>query len=199
VVDGSHCNGNVSDKRFRSVARLEEVRRLGGRLEQNAAVGRGARVGGRDPGLPARREERRLLEAQKEAKARLLKTLEAAGERQVSRADPDTRLLGKRGQAAAGYNVQIVVDAKHKLIVADEVAQDGNDLHQLHPMLAKAKAALGAERPGRGRGGQGLLQPGPDRPVRGGRHHRLCAGAGPPGSAAAGRAAPPRGVPLPAR
>jgi transposase len=41
AVDGSHFNGNVSDKSFRSVARLEEeVRRLGERLERNAAEGR---------------------------------------------------------------------------------------------------------------------------------------------------------------
>lgn len=147
AVDGSHFNGNVSDKSFRSVARLErEVRRLGERLEALEAEERAAREGDRDEGGSARQEERRALEAQKEAKEGLLKTLEAAGETQVSRTDPDARLLRKRGQTTAGYNVQIVVDARHKLIVADEVVQDGNDLHQLHPMLSRAKAALGAER-----------------------------------------------------
>lgn len=37
---------------------------------------------------------------------------------QVSTVDADARLLSKRGQTVAGYNVQIAVDAKHKLIVS---------------------------------------------------------------------------------
>ena len=75
-----------------------------------------------------------------------MKALEASGETQYSVVDPDARLLRKNGQLIAGYNVQIVVDAKHKLIVADAVVQDGNDLHQRYPMLSQAKAALGVER-----------------------------------------------------
>ena len=64
---------------------------------------------------------------------------------QLSETDPDARLLNKRGQKTAGYNVQIVVAAKHKLIVADDVVQNGNDLKQLQPLLRLAKAALGVE------------------------------------------------------
>lgn len=147
AVDGSHFNGNVSDKSFRSVARLEEeVRRLDERLAGSQAEERTAREGDCDPARPARREERRALAARREAKAGLLRTLAAAGETQASRTDPDARQLNKRGQKTAGYNVQIVVEARHGLIVADEVVQDGNDLHQLHPMLRRAKAALGVER-----------------------------------------------------
>ena len=51
-----------------------------------------------------------------------LERLEASGETQVSRTDADARLLTKNGQTVAGYNVQIAVDDKHKLIVASEVA-----------------------------------------------------------------------------
>ena len=43
----------------------------------------------------------------------------------------------------AGYNVQIAVDDKHKLIVASEVVNDGNDTGQLHPMATAAKEELG--------------------------------------------------------
>jgi len=39
-----------------------------------------------------------------------------------------------------------VVDAKHKLIVADDVVQDRNDFNPLHPMPGRAKAAPGVER-----------------------------------------------------
>ena len=36
--------------------------------------------------------------------------LEKSAETQLSRTDPDARLLSKRGQAVAGYNVQIAVE-----------------------------------------------------------------------------------------
>ena len=43
----------------------------------------------------------------------------------------------------AGYNVQIAVDDKNKLIVASEVVNDGNDTGQLQAIAAAAKEALG--------------------------------------------------------
>jgi transposase len=74
-----------------------------------------------------------------------LERLEKSGEAQLSRTDPDARLLSKRGQVVAGYNVQIAVDDKHKLIVASEVVNDGNDTGQLYKMAKAAKEELGVE------------------------------------------------------
>ena len=42
----------------------------------------------------------------------------------------------------AGYNTQLAVDSKHKLIVAVDVVQDGNDSQQLASMATQAKGAL---------------------------------------------------------
>ena len=42
-----------------------------------------------------------------------------------------------------GYNVQAAVDAKHHLIVAHEVTNDGNDRSQLSPMALAAREAMG--------------------------------------------------------
>jgi hypothetical protein len=53
--------------------------------------------------------------------------------------------LAKHGQIVAGDNVQIAVDDKHKLIVASEVVNEGNDTGQLHAMAEAAKAALGVK------------------------------------------------------
>jgi transposase len=43
------------------------------------------------------------------------------------------------------YNAQTVVDAKHKLIVAFELTNDGNDKQQLYPMAVAGKAAVAAD------------------------------------------------------
>jgi len=85
-----------------------------------------------------------LLEKRAEVKTDLARLAET-GETQVSRTDPDARLLTKRGHVVAGYNVQIAVDDKHKLIVASDVVNDGNDTGQLHRMALAAKEALGVE------------------------------------------------------
>src|SRR5215204_3239054 len=74
-----------------------------------------------------------------------LAQLEACGDTQLSRTDCDARLLTKNGATIAGYNVQIAVDEKHKLIVASEVVNDGNDTGQLYPMANAAKEALGSD------------------------------------------------------
>jgi transposase len=74
-----------------------------------------------------------------------LDQLAASGETQLSVTDPDARLLVKSGQGVAGYNVQAVVDDKHKLIVASEVVNDSSDVNQLHAMAKAAQEALGAE------------------------------------------------------
>jgi len=150
-VDGSHFNGNVSDKSFRSLGSLardiDKLERQAAKWleDMDAADREEFDAPSRDPGLPAKLEKLKALQALKQAKEAELKALEESGETQRSMTDPDARQLNKRGQKTAGYNVQIVVDAKHKLIVADEVVQDGNDLNQLHPMLMAAKDAMGAE------------------------------------------------------
>ena len=73
-----------------------------------------------------------------------LDRLEENGETQLSLTDPDARLLVKNGQGIAGYNVQVVVDDKHKLIVASEVVNDSSDVNQLHAMAKMAKEDLNA-------------------------------------------------------
>ncbi|HEY8036093.1 MAG TPA: IS1182 family transposase [Methylobacter sp.] len=111
--------------------------------EQDAADDR--RVQGswvEDGQLQQKLEQLRHKQAEKKA---LLQQLKDSGDKQVSTVDQDARLLTKRGQTVAGYNVQIVVDEQHKLIVAEAVCQDGNDVHQLAPMLEKAQGLLQAE------------------------------------------------------
>lgn len=85
-----------------------------------------------------------LMAQRSRARADLAR-LEDSGETQLSKTDPDARLLVKSGQGIAGYNVQSAVDDKHNLIVASEVVNDSSDIGQLHAMAKAAKDALEAE------------------------------------------------------
>lgn len=81
--------------------------------------------------------ERYLAEHEK-----LEQELAASGASQVSLTDPEARLLKTAHGSEVGYNVQAVVDSKHKLIVTYEVTNEGNDLGQLARMAQQAKEAL---------------------------------------------------------
>jgi transposase len=99
-------------------------------------------------GEPATHEDAELsaklvvLKEKKREKQALKDKLEASGERQISTTDEDARLLNKGDGTVAGYNVQIVVDDKHKLILISDVTNDANDQHQLYRMAQMAKQAL---------------------------------------------------------
>ena len=47
----------------------------------------------------------------------MLTKLDRTGESQISLTDPDSRAMAAHTHVAVGYNVQVAVDAKHKLIV----------------------------------------------------------------------------------
>lgn len=75
----------------------------------------------------------------------LERELEASGEKQVSLTDPEARMMKTARGSEVSYNVQTVVDSKHKLIAAYGVTNAGNDLGQLAVMARQAQAALGVE------------------------------------------------------
>jgi Transposase DDE domain len=69
--------------------------------------------------------------------------LNAAPDKQVSLTDPDARSMKTRGTGVVGYNVQVAVDAKHHLIVAHEVTNNGIDRDQLTSMAKLARNEMG--------------------------------------------------------
>jgi transposase len=153
AIDGSFFHGDASKASIFTrrrladqIAKLDlEIEAYGRSIEDNDATeadepgegrgGNGGDIGAKVSELMAKRSR-----AQSD-----LDRLEASGETQLSLTDPDARLLVKSGQGVAGYNVQAVVDDKHKLIVASEVVNDSSDVNQLHAMAKAAKEALGAE------------------------------------------------------
>ena len=51
----------------------------------------------------------------------MLADLERTGESQISLTDPDSRAMAAHTKVGVGYNIQIAVDAKHKMIVEQAV------------------------------------------------------------------------------
>ncbi len=151
AVDGTFLKADANLDSFqtkRSLAR--DLRRLEKRiaayhrqLDEADARGEECGDGSEDPDLPVKLKA--LIERQQKKKA-LQEHLQESGERQVSGVDADARLLRNGDIMVGGYNCQIAVDDKHKLIVAEDVVQDGNDSAQLEPMMTKAGEAMGSER-----------------------------------------------------
>ena len=87
----------------------------------------------------------KALRERRERYADLEKRMEESGETQVSLTDPNSRLMKSQGDMKVCFNAQIAVDAKHHLIVADDVVNELNDEWQLAPMAVAAKEALGVQ------------------------------------------------------
>jgi transposase len=85
------------------------------------------------------------LKKRKNRYQQLQSQIEQSGEIQVSLTDPDSRMMKTQHGKDVVYNVQIVTDSKHKLIVTHEVTNDINDMKQLHSMAIQAKEIFEAE------------------------------------------------------
>lgn len=75
----------------------------------------------------------------------LEQTMKDSGDSQISLTDSEARLMKTSKGSDVCYNVQMVVDSKHKLIAAYEVINDGNDLGQLANMAKQGQEALGVK------------------------------------------------------
>ncbi|HVK56208.1 MAG TPA: IS1182 family transposase [Burkholderiales bacterium] len=146
AIDGSFFRGNVAKENIYTASRLQK---LLARIEKDIdhyhqALEAADKAGGAadNAGLA---EKLVALKARQARHQKQLATLEKSGETQYAEVDKDARLLTKNAQRVAGYNVQLAVDAKHKLLIHCEVTGDGNDTGQLAPMAQAAKATLGVE------------------------------------------------------
>src|SRR5437016_7145695 len=156
AVDGALFHGNASKasiftqgKLTKQIAELDkEIEAYGKSLEANDAQeakprsdgpGDGNKGGGGNVG-----ERMKELMARRDRAQADLEALETGDKGQLSKTDPDARLLSKGDQTIAGYNVQSVVDDKHMLIVESEVV-NRSDAGHLHRMAKAAKDALEVE------------------------------------------------------
>ena len=76
----------------------------------------------------------------------MLTHLDKTGDDQISLTDPDSRAMAAHTHVAMGYNVQVAVDAKHKLIVEQQVTNQVLDLGLLTQTAEPAKEILGVDK-----------------------------------------------------
>lgn len=149
VEDASQGPGNTSGSvpkdlknRRRRLERLQECKK---QLEQEAAE--------RAAEQQAKIDERQAKEAEsgKKLRGRKPKKPDASVDKdaRANPTDPDSRIMSTRKGLIQGYNAQALC-TEDQIIVAAEVTQEQNDVHQLHPMVDKAdenREAAGIEEP----------------------------------------------------
>ena len=75
----------------------------------------------------------------------MLTELERTGADQISLTDPESRAVAAHTHVTVGYNVQVAVDTKHKLIVEQQVTNQVLDMGLLTETAEPAKQILGVE------------------------------------------------------
>jgi transposase len=143
AVDGTKVRANNSRKNNHNRTTVErELSRIEKRVSEYMAALEQADEQEQDEGVPTCEELRNALEQLNERKVKfegLHERLESEGE--ISTVDPDARLMRQGGDGRAldvCYNVQTVVDDKHKLIVDFDVISRAHDKGNLHSMTAAA-------------------------------------------------------------
>lgn len=155
AVDGTRIKAvNNKDRNFTRAALTTFVQQADEKLtgylqvldagdanEDEASTSNGSAHG--DPRLA---EKIAAVRGKRERHKALLDELDRTGEDQISLTDPDSRAMARMTKVGVGYNVQVAVDVKHKLIVEQEVHNQVLDLGLLAPTAKVAKETLGVER-----------------------------------------------------
>ena len=145
AVDGSKFGAvNARDQNF-NAARLEElIARADARLAeylQQLDRADASEAGGPAPSQAELAAKMAALQEKQEWHKELLGQLDEE-QKQISVTDPESRKMPAAQGMVVGYNAQLAVDAKHKLIAADDVTNQVTDYQQLANVALEAKANL---------------------------------------------------------
>jgi len=150
AVDGTRIKAvNNKDRNFTRSSLREFIRRADEWLEdylkrldegdvEDGATGGGARTKNLAEKIAALSEKRGRYQA-------MLAQLDRTGEDQISLTDPDSRAMAAHTKVGVGYNIQVAVDAKNKLIVEQAVTNQVVDMGLLTQTAEPARQVLGVE------------------------------------------------------
>ena len=150
AVDGTRIKAvNNKDRNFTRSSLREFIRRADEWLEdylkrldegdvEDGATGGGARTKNLAEKIAALSEKRGRYQA-------MLAQLDRTGEDQISLTDPDSRAMAAHTKVGVGYNIQVAVDAKNKLIVEQAVTNQVVDTGLLTQTAEPAREVLGVK------------------------------------------------------
>jgi len=142
AVDGTKiqaCSSTQTMWRKKSLAQL--LNRVEGSIQaMEAEIERSERKETEEYRLPEELQEKKLL---RERIENSLAELEKEERSQMNPSEKDALVVKTNEGKRLGYNAQVVVDDKQKLIVAAEVTTEQNDSYQLNPMIEEVQDKLG--------------------------------------------------------
>jgi transposase len=151
AVDGTRIKAvNNKDRNFTRAALQQFISKADERLAdylrrmdegdvEEGGTGGGSRTQNLAEKIEAIRNKRDRLRS-------LLADLDRMGASQISLTDPDSRAMAAHTKVGVGYNVQVAVDAKHKMIVEQAVTNQVVDMGLLRQTAEPARAILDVER-----------------------------------------------------
>src|SRR5918911_451347 len=149
AVDGTRIKAvNNKDRNFTRASLTEFIRLADAKLDDylkrldHADAAETGTSGSRVENLA---EKIAAVRGRRERCQEMLAELDRTGESQISLTDPDSRAMAAHTRVAVGYNVQIAVDTKHKLIVEQQVTNQVVDVGLLAQTAQAAKDALGVD------------------------------------------------------
>jgi transposase len=150
AVDGTRIKAvNNKDRNFTRNSLQDFIRAADERLDdylrrldegdiEEGGTGGGARTKNLAEKIEALRQKRGRYGA-------MLAELERTGENQISLTDPDSRAMAAHTKVGVGYNIQIAVDAKNKMIVEQAVTNQVVDMGLLKETAEPARVILDVE------------------------------------------------------
>lgn len=155
AIDGTRIKAvNNKDRNFTRGALTKFIREADvkladymKRLDEGDADEERAGTGGNDSGHGDGKlaEKIAAIKGKRDRHKALLDDLNRTGEDQISLTDPDAQAMARMTKVGVGYNIQLAVDVKHKLIAGQEVCNQVLDMGLLAPTVQATMVTLGVD------------------------------------------------------
>lgn len=151
AVDGTRVKAvNNKERNFTRAALTKLIREADERLSEymkrlDDGDAQEENTGGSGPRAKNPAEKIAAIKGKRDRHKALLDELDRTDEDQISLTDPDSRAMARMTKVGVGYNIQLAVDVKHKLIAEQEVSSQVVDMGLLTQTTQAAMDNLGVE------------------------------------------------------